>query len=302
MFLRKTETHYLVCYLNGDTPSWQRWKEKKKEDAKEATEFELTGEGVFGNQKQLPVAIVGDLCDAPPLMDLTYKNIEHYQTYSDYKSVLHKCCRPLFYSVNLDGDPVALGSDIWFKCGENGTIGFAEPAGTSIDKVEMCLENVKKEMGQLGLAMLAGKPVQGDTTATEKMLDSIQETSALQVRATQLKDALELALGFTAAYIGQDDGGSVELGANWNQLVLTAQDITSLSGLVDSGQYSLESFLWFLYKSGKLPPDVEPDEEQERIDAEMKANAGIKPVVDGINNGNTPTSAKSPAQAAAAEA
>lgn len=294
MFLRDKETHYHVCYMNGSIPSWQRWK-RINDGGKKANDFVMESEGTFGNQKQLPIAIVGELDDAPPLMDLCYKNIEHYQTYSDYKSVLHKCNRPLFYSVNLDGDPTALGSDIWFKCNEGGSIGFAEPAGTSIERTEICLDNIKKEIGQLGLAMLAGKPVKGDTTATEKMLDSIQETSSLQVRATQLKDALELALQFTANYLNEKSGGSIELGCSWAQMALSAQEMTALSNLVDAGQLSLESFLWYLERTSKLPPDVDAKAEMKRIDEEMKANVGVKPVLNAQQMPNETTNQNTPA-------
>lgn len=292
MFTRKSEVHYLVCYLNGNTPSWQRWKETK--DAGGKTEHVLDSEGIFGKQTALPIAIVGELDDAPPLMDLAYKNVEHYQTYSDYKSIIHKTCVPLFYSINLDGEPVAIGGDVWFKCNEGGSIGFAEVSGTSIDKTEQCLENIKQEMGTLGLAMLAAKPVKGDTTATETMLDSIQETSSLQVRATQLKDAVELALGFTAQYLGlgADKGGTITLGATWTQMIVTAEELNAWSGLVDAGQMSLETFVELRHAAGHLPEDVTVEIEMDRIEKEMKANAGVKPVVDANGQPNETATTK----------
>src|SRR6185369_15946732 len=116
-------------------------------------EYEMSSEGRFEKQTRIPFAIVGCLDDKPPLMDLAYKNLEHYQTYSDYKSIIHKTCVPLFYTINLDGKPEAIGGDIWFKCNEGGSIGFAEVSGSSIDKTELCLENIKHEMATLGLAM-----------------------------------------------------------------------------------------------------------------------------------------------------
>jgi len=290
-FSRQPQLQYRVFFLNKGRVNWQLWVEV--ESKKEEKEFTLEQSGFVANQTQIPVAIVGDLCDKPPLMDLTYKNLEHYQTYSDYKSIIHKTCVPLFYSVNLEGDPVAIGGDVWFKCNEGGSIGFAEVSGSSIDKTEKCLENIKQEMAMLGLAMLAEK-VQGDTTATEKMLDSIQETSSLQVRATQLKDALELALQFTANYLNEKQGGSIELGCSWAQMALSAQELTALSGLVTEGLMSLESFLWQLQKTGKLPPDVDVEEEMKRIDEEMKANAGVKPVLNAQQNPNEKTGENTP--------
>ncbi len=276
-FLREEQIRYRVCFLNGTVPSWELWIEKT-EGAK--TTHVLDSSGTFEKQTEIPIAIIGDLCKKPPLMDLTYKNIEHYQTYSDYKSGLHKANRPLFYSVNLDGDAAEIGSDIWFKCNEGGSIGFAEPAGKSFGHSRENLQDIKTEMGQLGLAMLAGQPVKGDVTATETMLDSIQETSALQVQATELKDGLEKSLGYDAQYRGKGEGkgGSVELGCSWTQLALTTEELTAMSGLVDAGQYSLESFLWYMEKVGKLPPDIDAKEEMERIKVELKDMSLTRPV------------------------
>jgi hypothetical protein len=142
----------------------------------------------------------------------------------------------------------------------------------------------------------ANRRANADVTATEKLLDSIQETSALQVQAMQLQDALELALGFTAQYLGlgADKGGSLELGATWTEMVIDPQELTALSGLVDLGQMSLESFLWTLEKTGKLPPDKTAEDEKKAIDEEQAQQAKLEPVMQAVampnpqQMGNTP--------------
>ena len=289
-FTRETVTQYRVYMLEKGRVIWQLWEEVK--DARtNKIEHILVGDGTIDKQTSIPVAVVGELGNAPPMMDLVYKNIEHYQTYSDYKSIIHKTCSPLFYTVNLDGEPTALASDTWFKCNEGGSIGFAEVAGSSIDRVEASLDNIKKEMAQLGLSMLAGQNVQGDVTATETMLDSIQDTSALQVRAEQLKDAIEQAMMFTAQYNGESDGGSIELGANWTQIALTAQDMQTMNTLVSDGNLSLESFLYYMESAGKLPPDVDAEEELERIKGE---EATLTPVLNARAMPNEQEQAKKP--------
>ncbi len=281
-FKRTEKEQYLVLRFVNNTATWERWTEKENSTDKQK-EFVPTSRGVFGNQTAIPFAIVGDLCDRPPLMDLTYKNIEHFQTYSDYKSIIHKTCVPMLWTAGLDGEPPDnIGGSSWWKLTENGKMGFAEVAGNSIEKTRQCLEDIKGEIALLGLAMLAANRRHGaDVTATEKMLDSIQETSTLQVRATQLKDAIEQALGFTAQYmnLGADKGGSIELGATWTEMVLSSDEITALSNLVDLGQMSKLSLLWILEKTGKLRPDVDAEDELKQINDEMANEAATAPVV-----------------------
>lgn len=284
-FLRKEQTQYRVLRLSdARTPVWELWTEKESENKTEK-EYVKTLEGTFGNQTRIPFAVVGDLCDKPPLMDLTYKNIEHYQTYSDYKSIIHKTCVPMLWTAGLDGDaPDNIGGASWWKLTENGKMGFAEVSGGSIEKTRQALEDIKGEMAMLGLQMLMSRKANGDVTATEKLLDSIQETSSLQVRATQLKDALELALSFTAQYLGkgEDEGGSIELGATWAQMVISPQELAVWSNLVDLGQMSLETFVELRQQAGQLPDDVDVEIELKRIKDEGEELASTKPVRDAL--------------------
>ena len=277
-FLRTTQTQYLVYWLDeAGNVTWQRWAEtKNKRGAIE--HIPLTQPAIIEAQTAIPAAIVGKLSGKPPLRDLAYKNLEHAQTYSDYKTIIHKTCVPIPYTTGVDaeefGKIVKMGNTM-FHLPAEGSIGFAEVAGGSIDKTKNALDDIKQDMAMLGLAMLAGKPTQGDVTATETMLDSIQEMSALQVMAMQLKDALELTFGFMAKYLGIDSGGSITLGANWNQMVLSESELTMYSNMVADGNYPLEYLLLKLQEAGKLPDGKTADDALAAIDEEMKK---IKPL------------------------
>jgi hypothetical protein len=280
MFLREKEVYYRVFWLD-DTGKvlWQLWKEQKNEN-KETICVEVTEPAIMTSQVSIPAAIIGKLGDKPPLRDLAYKNLEHAQMYSDYRSIVHKTCVPLPYTTGVSGEEfgnlVQLGGTM-FNLPQDATIGFAEVSGASIDKTKECIDDIKKDMAMLGLAMLAAQPTQGEITATETMLDSIQETSALQVRANQLKDAIELAFGFMARYLnlGEDKGGSITLGANWNQMVLAESELTLLNNMVADGNYPLEYLLLRLQEAGKLPEDKTAEDALAAIDEEMKK---VKPL------------------------
>lgn len=279
-FVRETVEQYRVFRLeNGVT--WELWEKVKDHNGKE--DYVQIDGGTIEKQTSIPVAIIGELGDEPPLMDLAYKNVEHYQDYSDYKSLKHKTAVPLFYTVNLDGEPAAIGGDVWFKCNEGGSIGWATTDPNALPHHVDGLENIKKEMGQLGLAMMAGKPTQGDVTATETMLDSVQETSSLQVRATQLKDAIENALQFTANYMGEKNGGTIELGATWSSMVLSTQELQTMITAYESGVISLESVVYMLKKTDKLPPDTTVEDE---IAAIKKETREMTPVMNAMRMPN----------------
>lgn len=288
-FLREEKTQYRVLKLTNGVPVWELWEESQ--NSKGEKEYVLTLQGVFERQDAIPFAIVGELGEKPPLMDLVYKNIEHYQTYSDYKSIIHKTCVPMLWTAGLDGErPQAIGGSSWWKLSETGKMGFAEVHGGSIDKSRQALEDIKGEMSMLGLQMLMANKPNGDVTATEKLLDSVQETSALQVQATQLKDALENALTFLAKYLNKDDGGSITLGATWAQMTLSNEELKTWSALVSEGQMSLESFIQLRHEAGQLPEGVSVEEELQRIDDEGQTQEAklttITPVINAKNMPN----------------
>lgn len=282
MFKREYNPRYRVFHVKENKVYWQLWEEQTKQvGGKTETELVQIVPDTLHSLDVIPVAVIGELGDPPPLMDLGYKNLEHAQTYSDYKAIIHKTCVPVPYTTGLDKAEAgeALSGAMMWHLPEGGSMGFAEVSGGSIEATRTSLEDNKVDMAWLGLQMLMPKPEQGgNATATEVVSDTIQDTSELQTRANQLKDALELTFGFIAQYMGKgkDEGGSIELGCSWQQMVLTPQEIQVLSSTVADGNMSLESFLWHLERAGKLPPDITAADEMKRIEEEQKT---LQPVI-----------------------
>lgn len=296
MFTRENVTRYRVFYMANSQVYWQLWEEQKN-DKGEKVVVQIEDDTLIPKLDAIPVAVVGELGDPPPLMDLMFTNIKYAQKESDYDSIIHKTCVPLPYVTGVTADEIgqAQAGGVMYCLPEGSTLGFAEVAGSSIEQARKNLEDLKADMAWLGLEMLMPKPKGGGkATATEVVADSIKDTSALQVRAEQLKDALELTLSFMAQYLGlgKESGGSVELGCSWQQMTITTQELQMLSQCVSDGTLSLESFLWSLEKAGKLPPDVTAEDEAKRIEEYEKAQTAVKPVLNALAMPNGVTNDK----------
>ena len=291
--------------LTGGQVIW-RLDEEKKNDAGKVDIIEVVPDTLIPKLTAIPVAFVGEPGDPPVLMDLAYTNLKYAQKLSDYENIIHLTCVPIKYTTGVDaaefGNANAIsGATIYHLPDPQSKFEFAEVKGNAISSAREALQDLRGDMATLGLAMLASdRKANADITATEKLLDTIKETSTLQVRANQLKDAIELALGFTAEYLSEAEGGSISLGASWSEMALNPQQIQALSALVTEGQLSLESLLWTLEKADLLPEDVTAKDEMERIDAEMKANAAVMPVINarnfpnGVNNADQTTNTQPP--------
>ena len=220
VFLVETVTRYRAFFFDGFTVNWQLWREVK--DDKGDITYELEAEGVIEKVTAIPAAVVGELGDPPPLMDIALKCIEHFQTYSDYKSIIHKTCVPLPYAKGLQADEagkIIVSGDKMTVLDADGDLGFAEPMGKSIEAVRTSLLDIREDIALVGLQMLASENQGVNLTATEALLDNVGETATLRVMAREMQDAIETAFGFLAQMMGMksDQGGSVTIGTAWSK-------------------------------------------------------------------------------------
>jgi hypothetical protein len=205
-------------YINGMV-SWQLYQQNL--DKNNQLSFDLMDEGDLPELSQIPVAIINELGNDPFLIDIALKNIEHFQTYSDYKSLIHKTCVPIPVGKGMeiaDSKEVFVGGSTMVQTSAQGDFGFAEVTGSSLNIVRQTLQDNREEAALMGLSLLTGQP-QVMMTATEILMNTISETAELRVFARSLQDAVELALGHTAEYLSldRDEGGSIELRTAWSQ-------------------------------------------------------------------------------------
>lgn len=230
MFLRELMTFYRVLYLDEmNRAAWQLWKEVKN-DKGEIECVPIDGGLITvrnGNTEKtlskLPVSVVGELGAPPPMLDLADINIKHYQKEAGFDNLEFQAAVPLFYTKGYKRktpeEYLPVGANIHYELPENGDIGWAQLDASGFESLRTTLHDLTDQMSQIGLSMLVDKTTRADITATQAIIDNVAETSELRTKATQLKDALELALGITAIYLGLEEtrGGSIELGAAWNQ-------------------------------------------------------------------------------------
>lgn len=232
--------------------------------------------GVIRNQTAIPFAPVysarktGFLESVPPLLDLAYVNLAHYQVQSDHLHSLHKASVPILVRIGAtgasDGDEVIVGPNTALDVPTGGDVKYVEHSGAALGQTRQQLQDFKAEMAVLGLRMLMHE-TRAAETAEAKRIDKAEQDSALSTAARQLQDGLELALQFHATFLGIDDGGSVAVNREFERLQLTGADIDLYAKRVAEGTLSLETLWDIMQRSGHLPEDFDPALERERIAA-----------------------------------
>jgi hypothetical protein len=127
----------------------------------------------------------------------------------------------------------------------------------------------QERMRQAGAELLVLAP--GKVTATQVATENAVGMSALQRITLSLQDELNTALQFTADWIGEPTGGSVKLYRDFGAATLQEASAELLLSATQAGQLSNETFLSELQRRGILSPDVEYEDEQERIGAQGPA-------------------------------
>jgi len=243
--------------------------------------------GIYGNQNEIPLAEIttsgrrGILDSDPPLLDLAYLNVAHYQQASDEAFSRYKTCVGFLHlaghEVERDdqGNPkgaLTIGANTALVSRDpSAKAEYVSHSGNALSDCQNALENLKSEMGALGLAMLAPQKRSAET-AEAKRLDKATSDSSLSVTARGLQDGVERAMYFHAQYLRQPSGGSITINRNYDDLLMGADVMTAYATLVNAG-FPERAVLKALKEGGRIPEDedVEVLLAEWMADREMKA-------------------------------
>lgn len=275
----KTEVNR-IRVLNRD--SFEIWEEKT--DDKGEVQWVMVQQGLltlgfiplvtimFGEQ-------MSPMTACPPLEDLAYLNLAHWQSSSDQRNILHFARVPLLFGKGLTDAggraPGEEGSN--FEIGVNRLIHSTNPdadlkvvehSGKCIEAGRQDLKDLEDQMALFGLTLMLPKGVQ--TTATQSASDKSENDSALRSWAMILKDCLELALSYMAqwAKLG-DKGGSVTVNTDFR--AFSGIELDSIARLVIAGKLPVEVYVEEAQRRGAMMQSWDPVEIQSMLENELRS-------------------------------
>lgn len=235
--------------------------------------FELVGSGAVVGPTRIPVAVIygrheGILRSCPPLLDLAYLNITHWQQYSDLLTQLHALV-PFILRKGVptaDQKALATGPNLVVDVPEKGDAAYISHDGKHIEAARQELLDVENRAAALGVSMLAAKPDQAAKTAREIRSSDLQQTSDLATMARSAKDAFETCLWFHAQYRGiepeRDADWTIDLGVAEADLIMDGPTILAIDALVKEQHLTLETALTLWKRGGLSALDVQMEIEK----------------------------------------
>ena len=202
-----------------------------------------------------------------PLEDLAELNLAHWKLDSDYRQTLHQMVPMWFGKGITDAQGKALGeagSQVVTGAGHliHSTNTEADLKGIALesdpaDAMGRELNALEEKMALFGLTLML--PKTGQVTATQAGQDKSENDSALRGWAMILKDCLELALQYTAAWgkLG-NKGGSVIVNTDFR--AFSGIDSTILTQAMIAGKIPMGLWLREMQRRGTIADDVDETE------------------------------------------
>jgi hypothetical protein len=226
---------------------------------------------------------LGFMRGQPPLLELAHMNVEHWQSKSDQQTILHVARVPILAVTGVDDDKweLTVGASTAVKLPLEGDMKFVEHSGAAIEAGRMSILDLEDRMRQAGAELLVIKP--GNTTEVQTLADNEQGMCALQRIVQDLEDAIDAALQLAAEWIGEKQGGHVTIYKDFGAATLAEASAELLLKTGQAGKLSDETLFSELQRRGILSPDLNYEDEKERIESQGPALGTMTTPANGNN-------------------
>jgi hypothetical protein len=262
---------------------WRVYREKPNQ-TNGALEWQLHEQGTTSLKKISFVPVYGDkrgfMNGRPPLAELAWLNVEHWQSRSDQQTILHVARVPVLFGKKLGDAPISVGAaSAIMSEEEDADLRYVEHTGKAIEAGRTDILDLEEKMRQIGAELLVVKP--GHRTVVQTLADNEAGTSALQRMVCDLTDAARLALQYLAEWMGEKDGGHVTIFSDFGATTLAEASADFLIGMHKERALSDETLFNEIQRRGLINSELRWTDEQLRIRA-MPPPMTAKPVSDRV--------------------
>lgn len=212
----------------------------------------------------------GFMTAVPPLLDMADKNVEHWQSSSDQRSILHTARVPIFAISGVgDDDTIEIGAKTFLRLPTGAEAKYVEHTGAAIEAGRNDLKDLEEQMRAMGAELLVASEVA--STATQNNIENGDAKCQLQRMTQGLEDTLDNALDLMHKPMRMEYKGTLDVFDDFasDMLIATAGPfVLALIQLVNNGLMSKEDAFNEMQRYGILNPDLVWKDVQSRISLE----------------------------------
>jgi hypothetical protein len=213
----------------------------------------------------------------PPLEDLAWMNLEHWQVRSDQRTSLSFASFAILaasgWTKDTDGEISFGPNKVLTTQDPAGKFYYVESGGAHLAAGQDEIKQLEDQMRLFGLQFEQGGSAK-QTTATEKLIDTSEGVAPLHTWANNLKDGIETAFMYMYQWVGKDPktAGSVELDPDFGLSTKDTHDIDTITAARKNGDLPRGVYLEELKIKGVLNEDFDVQETLDLLDEEQTAN------------------------------
>lgn len=215
-------------------------------------------------------AKTGFLTAEPPLDDLAWLNLRHWQSTSDQNTILHVTRVPIFFAKGFeDGEleNTTIGPYRGISTSsENADIDYIEHSGEAIGAGRQDLRDLEEQMHEIGADLLVSRSVDRQT-ASARSIDRAESLSMLQTMVMSLERLIKDAYVMAGEWIGVDASDVRVSISEEFRIPVEANPTEDLVNLYEKGIVSYDRFVSELQRRGTLSESKNGLTEPEEINA-----------------------------------
>ena len=220
-------------------------------------DFKLVESGDF-SLGEIPLVTIyagktDNLTSKPPLLDIAYLNLAHFQRQADLIHSLHVASQPMLVMEGYDDQTKDLAISVNYAMATQpgNKVYYVEPASSAFDAQSAEIQELQMQMATLGISTLSQQKFVAES-ADARRLDRVDTNSMLAMVSMELEQKLQKAFNLSAQYVGIEPP-EVKISRDFDIERLIGQDITALTSLFDQQVIDREEFRDILVQGEVLP-------------------------------------------------
>jgi hypothetical protein len=220
-------------------------------------DYELVESGEF-SLGEIPLVTVyagktDTMTSKPPLLDIAYLNLAHFQRQADLIHSLHVASQPLLVMEGWDDQTkdTAISVNYAMATQPGNKIYYVEPAASAFEAQAAEIQELQSQMATLGISTLSQQKFVAES-ADARRLDRVDTNSMLSMVSLDLEQKVQKAFNLSADYLGLEPP-EVKISRDFDIERLIGQDITALTSLFDQQVIDREEFRDILVQGEVLP-------------------------------------------------
>ena len=220
-------------------------------------DYELVDSGIFSLGEVPLVSVYSGKTDTltskPPLLDIAYLNLAHFQRQADLIHSLHVASQPMLVMEGWDDQTKDMDISVNYAMATQpgNKIYYVEPAASALEAQTAEIQELQLQMATLGISTLSQQKFVAES-ADARRLDRVDTNSMLSMVSLELEQKLQKVFNLSANYLGIEPP-EVKISRDFDIERLIGQDITALTSLFDQQIIDREEFRDILVQGEVLP-------------------------------------------------